>query len=67
MTFVNARLTWLVADDRTEVALWGKNLTDEDDYLVGGVALVGFTGGGSVVYGEPRTFGIDIEYRFGKL
>jgi outer membrane receptor protein involved in Fe transport len=63
--FYSARLTWQLPDDRTTVTLWGKNLTNEDDYLVGGVPLVGVARSAGHIYAEPRTYGLDISYVFG--
>jgi outer membrane receptor protein involved in Fe transport len=63
-TFFDARLTWQLPDDATTITLWGKNLTDVDDYLVGGVPLVGVARSSGSVYGEPRTYGIDLAYTF---
>jgi len=42
-----------------EFALWGRNLGDEEYYLEHGNALVPFG-----IYGEPRTYGIDMIYRY---
>lgn len=63
--FLDARLTWLSADGSMEIAAWGKNLTDVDDYMVGGIPLVDATGGAGVVYANPRTFGLTMTYNFG--
>ena len=44
------------------VSLWGKNLTDEE-YREYGIDFgsLGFAGN---VYGEPRTYGLDLVYRY---
>lgn len=63
--FLDARLTWQFPDNRTTITAWGKNLTDEDDYLVGGVPLVSVARTTGTIYGEPRTYGLDISYTFG--
>ena len=63
--FYGARLTWQLVDDRTTVTLWGKNLTNEDEYLVGGVPLVGVARSTGAIYSEPRSYGLDISYVFG--
>jgi iron complex outermembrane recepter protein len=64
---LNARIT--LADinvgagkQRLKVALWGKNLTDEE-YRLNGIP---FTQAGYAVnyYGDPRTYGIDLSYSF---
>lgn len=61
---VNARISWLSSDGHWEVALWGKNLTDE--YYT---TLI--SGGGSTTSGvaidytaEPRTFGVNVIYDY---
>ncbi|MCB1676917.1 MAG: TonB-dependent receptor [Halioglobus sp.] len=63
--FLNARLSWHSADDRFSVALWGTNLTDEDDYYVGGIPGVNYKGVVGRIYAEPRMYGLDIRYRWG--
>lgn len=47
---------------RATVALWGKNITNED-YLYSGIDFgsLGFAG---IVYAEPRTYGIDVRLDF---
>ncbi|SNS06218.1 iron complex outermembrane recepter protein [Sphingomonas laterariae] len=47
---------------RATVALWGKNITNED-YLYSGIDFgsLGFAG---IVYAEPRTYGIDLRLDF---
>lgn len=64
-TFIDARITYLSADERMEVSLWAKNLTDKDDYLVGGIPLVDVTGATGQIFGNPRTFGLEMTYHFG--
>ncbi len=50
------------ADGALEVALWGKNLTDEE-YFNSGIDFGAF---GFTVnqFGEPRTYGIELSYEF---
>ena len=62
-TIVNARLSWTKAlqDSNVVVALWGKNLLDEDYRNFGfnyGEAL----GLNLHQYGEPATFGLDFTW-----
>lgn len=63
----NARLTLDElagpGDTRLRVSLWGKNLTDEP-YYYNGVNLYRTLGFDVNLYGEPRTFGIDLEMSF---
>ena len=51
------------AGGKLRVSLWGKNLTDKE-YREWGIdfASLGFAG---VVYGRPRTYGIDFVYQMG--
>lgn len=63
--FLDARIAWLSGDGRVELALWGKNLTNENDYLVGGIPLADITGAVGQVYANPRTYGLNMTYNFG--
>jgi iron complex outermembrane receptor protein len=64
-TFYDARVTWELPDNRTTVVAWCKNLTDKDDHSLGGVPVVGVARTTTVGYAPPRTYGIDLIYRFG--
>lgn len=61
---LNARLSWTSSDEQLELALWGKNLTDQD--LVGGVG--GFAadvlGTAITSLSAPRTVGVEARYNF---
>ena len=53
-----------------DIGFWGKNLTDEE-YRINGIPVVGYsaagqqkTVGGANYYGNPRTFGADMTFRF---
>lgn len=63
----NARLTLdeLPGPEKTSwrVSLWGKNLANEA-YYVNGVNMYDSFGFDINLFGEPRTYGIDIELRF---
>lgn len=60
ITLVDARLT-LAGEERWEIALWGKNLTDEEYYQ----EIVPLLGVLSVNYRAPtRSYGIDFTYHF---
>ncbi|MBQ0794516.1 TonB-dependent receptor [Zhongshania sp.] len=68
---LNTRITFdeiALGDGVLAVSIWGKNITDEE-YKIGGFEVD--AGGGARVgtnqWGEPRTFGIDVSYRFGSL
>lgn len=49
-----------------KVALWGKNLTDEENQIFNNDSLTsaGLINGFLVIYDTPRTFGADITYDF---
>ncbi len=64
--FIDARLSWVSDDGKMEAALWGKNLTNKEDYLVGGIPLADVTGGVGMVFANPRTFGLSFTYHFGE-
>ena len=64
-TFYDARITWDLPDERTTVVAWCKNLTDIDDHSQGGVPVVGVARTTTIGYAPPRTYGIDLIYRFG--
>ena len=58
----NARLAWTSADSDLEVALWARNLADEE-YLVYAFDL-SFLGFNEEMLGAPRTYGIGVSYDF---
>lgn len=61
---VNARLNWSgIMDTRFSVALYGKNLTNEE-YFVGGMTLAAALGHNAAAVGEPRTYGAELNYQF---
>jgi iron complex outermembrane receptor protein len=61
---LNARLSWLFNDDRTEIALWGKNLTDAN-YFRAGIFGTASTYGYLIRYFEaPRTYGFEVTHHF---
>lgn len=63
-TFVDAFVKWTNSDDDLAVKFWVQNITNVDDYFIGGIPLVDFLGGGGQVYAEPRTYGLDLQYFF---
>jgi iron complex outermembrane receptor protein len=58
---LSARLTYIDPSENWEFALWGKNLTDEDDYFDD---IVGNGTGIRGSHGSPRTYGVDVSYSF---
>ncbi len=62
---LDARLTFEEADGKWNVALWGKNLTDELIAASKSEAVSGLTGNTvGTNYLAPRTYGITVGYRF---
>lgn len=57
----NARLSY-VADNYT-VALWGKNLGDEEYYPFG-ISIENLFGNGYRILAPPRTYGVELKYTF---
>jgi iron complex outermembrane receptor protein len=58
---LSARATIATANQHWSFSIWGNNLTDEDDYFMDIVAnSAGIRGS----HGAPRTWGLDVTYRF---
>jgi len=65
-TLIDARLAWenvAVGPGTLEVAVWGSNLTDEDSALFA-LNLASSLGIGVTRFLTPRTYGLDVSYRF---
>ena len=61
---VHARLDWRnVMGTGFSAAVFGKNLTDKA-YFVGGMTLAAALGHNAAAVGEPRTYGVELSYRF---
>jgi iron complex outermembrane recepter protein len=60
---LNSRLSYDFWDDRAQVALWAKNLADQE-YIVYSTPTVSTFGTVVNFTGLPRTFGAEISYRF---
>jgi len=61
---VDARLTYMSADGRWRVSAYGKNLGDEE-YFTNLVVEAGLSGSPvAVTAGPPRTYGVEVGYRF---
>ncbi|MDG2308692.1 MAG: TonB-dependent receptor [Candidatus Binatia bacterium] len=59
---LNARLAYDFNDDRSQVALWGRNLTDTI-YFNSSIPITAF-GFNLPFLGAPRTFGAELTHRF---
>lgn len=64
-TLFNADINWYSVDKHWNVALHGRNLSDER-YLVAGYNFPNFVGENSITgfYGNPRTYTVNVSYRF---
>lgn len=63
-SLVNARIGYRPQGDNWGIALWGRNLTD-DDSLVYAAYRSAFGSAGHVgMYQQPRTYGVTLDYRF---
>jgi iron complex outermembrane recepter protein len=60
---LSARITWVSTDEKWVGALYGNNLTEED-YSVGGTALVESQGVGAFANATPRMYGVELQYQF---
>jgi iron complex outermembrane receptor protein len=60
-TASNARLSFLAADERWEVALWANNITNEE-YLLTAFDLSTTNGTVSQAYAPPRQIGATVSY-----
>ena len=60
---LNARLSYDFLDDRAQIALWGKNLTNEG-WFGNSTPIANFFGVSLNYYEPPRTFGGELSYRF---
>ena len=60
---LNARLSYGFLDDRAQVALWARNLTNQL-YFNSGVALATTFGTVRRVFEAPRTWGAELSYAF---
>lgn len=63
VNLLHARLSYAFYDDRAQVALWARNLTDEE-YFNAAQPLDSVFGASTRYYAPPRTFGGEISYRF---
>lgn len=68
---IDARLTWRDSEDHYSVILYGKNLTDEQDFdTMSATRQTGFSASGAYnlnrtyVLVPPRTYGVELQYRW---
>jgi iron complex outermembrane receptor protein len=61
---LNGRLGWTdIMGSGVSAALYGKNLLDRG-YFVGGMTLAAALGHNAADVGEPRTYGLEVSYRY---
>ncbi|MEP4147395.1 MAG: TonB-dependent receptor [Halioglobus sp.] len=60
---LSGRIGWVSPEGQWSGALYGTNLTDED-YIIGGTALVESSGIGGYVPVAPRMYGLEVQYNF---
>ncbi|WP_279245967.1 TonB-dependent receptor [Candidatus Litorirhabdus singularis] len=60
---VSGRVTWISNDGKWIGSLYGTNLTDED-YVVGGTALLESAGVGGYAANAPRMYGAELKWSF---
>jgi iron complex outermembrane receptor protein len=69
-SLLNARIGYTTADEMVSVYLWAKNITDEEydsllwKYPITPLAFGESTTGLERLVGEPRTYGVELSYRF---
>ena len=56
----DARLAWSSPNDTLEIAVWGKNLLDEE-YVTHLYAIAGEV---ISVFGDPQMYGVSLTYRY---
>ena len=57
---LDGRVAYSFADNRYEIAVWGKNITNETWQN----HVIGFVGSGFSLFGPPRTFGVSLTAHF---
>ncbi len=61
---LNARVALQLADGRTEIALWGRNILDREYYLESSGLTASF-GTNSIVWARDHSFGLELSRTFG--
>jgi len=62
LSLLNGRAGWNSPEGRWSVAVWGKNLTDEDSQIWNTRSFLGIP---RASYTDPRTYGISLRFNFG--
>jgi iron complex outermembrane receptor protein len=61
---LSSRISLYSANEKWEIAAWGKNLLDEDYRNIINGSVQSTAGINFMEPGEPRTYGIDVQYNF---
>ena len=63
----NARTDWenLAGRENLTVSAWGRNLNSKE-YYTSGLCLYNSAGLTEAYVGDPRTYGVEVGYKFGK-
>jgi len=59
---INARANLTILDGNLDIAIWGRNLSNQRD-IVGGLPIVG-VGSAAAIYRDPRTYGTTVTVKF---
>ena len=62
VAILDARLSWLSTDRRWEIALWGRNLTEEAE--ISSISTQSLMSQRSALYLPPRTYGVSARVFF---
>ncbi|MGE0386036.1 MAG: hypothetical protein AB7Q97_15010 [Gammaproteobacteria bacterium] len=64
---MNARLDWenVMGNPAWSVTAWGKNITNRE-YYISGLCLYNAVGITAAYPGDPATFGVNVNYKFGQ-
>jgi len=62
-SLIGARVSWIPASEQWELALWGRNLADEEYNRVNNTNFLQFP---RTIWGQPRTYGVSFTYFFGR-
>ena len=63
-SMVNARVGYRPRSDDWGIALWGRNLTDDDSLMYAAYRTAFGTAGQVGLYQQPRTYGVTLDYAF---
>ncbi|WP_295803441.1 TonB-dependent receptor [uncultured Microbulbifer sp.] len=61
---LNGRLVWMSGDGQYELALWGRNLLDNESTSIPSGRSMAYFGTPYTSVSEPRTYGAEVRYNF---